>query len=1189
MARTPQRTLNQDLIVTSGDAITGDDSTGSAGGTLELEGGDAAPASGAGGGGVLIHPGVPDGAGAKGIVNVRNNAGDNDTTPILQLTSQGTNAEDIRIFVGTQDPSGTVSANPGDVYVRHNGTTSTVKVNTGAADANTTWTDLAGGSGALTGLPGTIFENLVFYVDAADRNSFVVGATTVTDLQGNGTGGTLTGTTYDDGGWRFDGATGNLTFTKNSNITNLFSGGGTAMVVARPRGVGESGGILACTVNSSLNLGWRLNVRDLSLNRVGVEFAQTFTGTDAVWRTFDQTSRVDTEPLGAFSGVRPWSIGSASAIAVVYDSGATTNDPTIYINGRAWTTTLGLQETSTPTGTADTDTTNNLTIGNEPGDTRTWNGEILAVLLFDRALSAEEVSQVQNVFASRCGIGAIGRSTDQTTLSGQDVVISAGRATGTDSDAWGGNISIIGGEQSSTGFGDGGSVLVRAGHKRSTGSDKGGDLTLASGEGNLPSQVFIYAGSLTSGNTGSFDSVFIHGMDISSTNTGTPGGVYVRGGNAVSTASNRAGGDINIEGGLGDLTAGGDVFIRSGGQTSGNTTGVTGTITISTQRTALGGMSASGGTDTDTGDITITTTGAGATADITGNITISTGSTAAGSGNNPGDITVTAGSFTVANNAVTAGEITLTAGNGTATAGGGGGSVDIIAGNNTNAGTITTGFAGSVTLTAGNMSGTGGSAVAGSIVLTAGTGTGTVTTGGPILISAGAGTSTASGGSVTLACGATGTGTGGAGSFSGGAGGTTGTGGTMLIAGGAGGSVSGTGGATTVRGGNATAGASNGGAATFSGGAATTSGAGGLVTLNGGLSSTTGNGGAVSIFGAGGGSTSGNGGAINIDGGDANTGTGGLVAITTGTVTVSGTSGAFSVTTGNAAGAGNASGGMTFLTGSTTDGVTGAIAFQTSNATGTNRAAGDITFETGNGTGTQEGGDFAFTSGSGDTTGSGGDFQVLLGSGGSTSGIGGDFVIVAGGSNGSSAGGGFSYTGGAAAGTGTGGAFDVACGGSTSGTGGGITLTTGGGTDINSTGDIRLRTHSGSTAMYWRHKTARVQAVIPSSPSTTDILTIGTLSTNSRQLMIDLYVTGVDTATDTNIRTSKITQTAYRSGGTVTLLTALVDETTSNGSVTFSILLFASGNDILLRLNGTGTGGQTFNFGVNWTTQESGQ
>jgi hypothetical protein len=280
---------------------------------------------------------------------------------------------------------------------------------------------------------------------------------------------------------------------------------------------------------------------------------------------------------------------------------------------------------------------------------------------------------------------------------------------------------------------------------------------------------------------------------------------------------------------------------------------------------------------------------------------------------------------------------------------------------------------------------------------------------------------------------------------------------------------------------------------------------------------------------------------------------------------------------------------MTFLTGSTTDGVTGAIAFQTSNATGTNRAAGDITFETGNGTGTQEGGDFAFTSGSGDTTGSGGDFQVLLGSGGSTSGIGGDFVIVAGGSNGSSAGGGFSYTGGAAAGTGTGGAFDVACGGSTSGTGGGITLTTGGGTDINSTGDIRLRTHSGSTAMYWRHKTARVQAVIPSSPSTTDILTIGTLSTNSRQLMIDLYVTGVDTATDTNIRTSKITQTAYRSGGTVTLLTALVDETTSNGSVTFSILLFVSGNDILLRLDGTGTGGQTFNFGVNWTTQESGQ
>ena len=143
MPRSPQRTMRQNLIVTSGDAIIGDGATGGAGGVLVLEGGTAnAPNSAAGG--IELRPGTPTGAGARAIVNVTNNGGA-DTVAVLQITSQGSNAEDFRIFVGTRDPNGTVVGNPGDLYVRHSAANSTIKINAGVSDFNTVWVDLITG------------------------------------------------------------------------------------------------------------------------------------------------------------------------------------------------------------------------------------------------------------------------------------------------------------------------------------------------------------------------------------------------------------------------------------------------------------------------------------------------------------------------------------------------------------------------------------------------------------------------------------------------------------------------------------------------------------------------------------------------------------------------------------------------------------------------------------------------------------------------------------------------------------------------------------------------------------------------------------------------------------------------------------------------------------------------------------
>lgn len=148
MAITPQRTAHRNLIVTSGDLITGDDDApGGNGGVLTLEGGTANAVDSAAGG-IVLRPGLPTGDGLRALVNITNNGGA-DSVAILQLTSQGANAEDIRIFVGTRDPNGVVAGNPGDLYIRHSAAASTIKINTGVSDNSTVWTSLLAGHDVL--------------------------------------------------------------------------------------------------------------------------------------------------------------------------------------------------------------------------------------------------------------------------------------------------------------------------------------------------------------------------------------------------------------------------------------------------------------------------------------------------------------------------------------------------------------------------------------------------------------------------------------------------------------------------------------------------------------------------------------------------------------------------------------------------------------------------------------------------------------------------------------------------------------------------------------------------------------------------------------------------------------------------------------------------------------------------------
>ena len=122
MARTPQRTLGQDFTVISGDAITGDDATGGAGGALILEGGSAAAATNTDGGDVTLRPGLGDGAGVLGEIIATNRTGTEDDA-ILALSSASGNSHTFRWRTGTVGPNTDLvpASAGGDLYVQSDG------------------------------------------------------------------------------------------------------------------------------------------------------------------------------------------------------------------------------------------------------------------------------------------------------------------------------------------------------------------------------------------------------------------------------------------------------------------------------------------------------------------------------------------------------------------------------------------------------------------------------------------------------------------------------------------------------------------------------------------------------------------------------------------------------------------------------------------------------------------------------------------------------------------------------------------------------------------------------------------------------------------------------------------------------------------------------------------------------------
>ena len=337
---------------------------------------------------------------------------------------------------------------------------------TATAASTSTWAALATGGGVVAGLPGNIYEDLQFYVDPADRNSFPAeGGTVAIDLEGNGTAGTLSAAAvFDNGAWTFDGASGDdVRFTKGATLDNIFAGGGTVIALIRPYsdGGGTFGRILDTTESGSF--GYSFFVREEQTGYINLGFDRVFTGNNGNWSTDDVTN--------AFGETtRLLQMGSWATVAVSYTDG-TGNDPTFYLNG---TSVAFTEDGPAPTGTAVTDAGNDVYIGNRSDAGFTFDGQLGTVLMFDRILTADEIRQVSDTFAARRGIGIRGYDspTGSLPISGSGINLRAGDALEAAASSFGGSIVLQAGDQTHASGGPAGEVVIRSGHQ-TTGTSYG--------------------------------------------------------------------------------------------------------------------------------------------------------------------------------------------------------------------------------------------------------------------------------------------------------------------------------------------------------------------------------------------------------------------------------------------------------------------------------------------------------------------------------------------------------------------------------------------------------------------------------------------------------------------------------------------------------------------------------------------
>ena len=176
-----------------------------------------------------------------------------------------------------------------------------------------------------------------------------------------------------DGGLDFDGVDDLVDTGSNVGLDDLFAGGATMTAWINPGSWGEGGfGRIADKADAlgTNRNGWAF---ELYSSPRALLFQYGFSGAIGNWYTPTDSITLNT-----------W-----QHVAVVYDNSSDLNDPLIYIGGVLQT----LTELDTPSGTASSDVTVNLTIGNYAVDlSRTFDGILDDIRIYDTMLDAAEIT-----------------------------------------------------------------------------------------------------------------------------------------------------------------------------------------------------------------------------------------------------------------------------------------------------------------------------------------------------------------------------------------------------------------------------------------------------------------------------------------------------------------------------------------------------------------------------------------------------------------------------------------------------------------------------------------------------------------------------------------------------------------------------------------------------------------------------
>jgi hypothetical protein len=169
----------------------------------------------------------------------------------------------------------------------------------------------------------------------------------------------------------FDGDDDYINVSNSASLDNIWDGGGSVSFWVNPKSGGEAG------AGFWLQNGFYALFASIGPGETGFEFDINWSGGDAKWRT-----------ITANLTFNKW-----HHVFMVYNSDSVANDPVLYVDGSI----VSLTEIVTPTGTRTSDAGSSVQIGSNTAQSRTIDGLMDDVRVYNTSLSQSEIIKLYNL------------------------------------------------------------------------------------------------------------------------------------------------------------------------------------------------------------------------------------------------------------------------------------------------------------------------------------------------------------------------------------------------------------------------------------------------------------------------------------------------------------------------------------------------------------------------------------------------------------------------------------------------------------------------------------------------------------------------------------------------------------------------------------------------------------------------